>query len=737
LIAVAAPEREALAVDVQRAAPSAQSLPRAYLLAAVLCAVAVGVSYATSLKGSFVWDDVPLIQQDERLRSFASLGDIFERDFFERSDDSVKYGYYRPLVTVSYLVDRSLYGLEPRSFHLTNLALHYGCTLLVYGLGVVAFALPQAAALGGALLFAVHPVHTESVAWISGRTDVLATAFMLAALLLHVVAQQAHRRRVVWRALSLAAFFMALLSKELAFAAPLLIAARELGHKRPREILRDVAPYLAVAVSYLVLRFVVLGVSTNSPADVSLASYLATLPTAFFRYLGELVFPLPLSAYLQHPWVKQPSLSALASAAGALALAWLAFRGFQGGARVPVVLGISVVAALVPVSNLVSISGPPDMGFVMAERFLYLPSVYFCLAIGLAAVALSRLPGARVPVATAAVFVLGGGAYATAQRGHDYRDDGTFMRSALVHAPDAYLLNARLAAFESLQGKHASAIELFERAIVLRKRESGREDAMLQADLGRALHRAGRDEEALAVLEPVIDSLASARVLGTYGEALTALGRTDDAERALHRARALSDRTADPYLGLARVALARGDLAAAKEHHAAALELAPDNPALYVLGGDFARMQRDHAGAERAYRRALELDPRAAPAHAALGALAAEAGDVARARELLGRALELDAALADAELALAVLDARAGELDAARARLEALLEREHDHADARLMLARVHARRGSLSEARSEAERVAREHAGDARVAQAAEQFARALRAHGEVTPPK
>jgi len=141
-------------------------------------------AYGNALRNGFVRDDQILIVENETIRSLDALIPNLTSEFFyfERSPLlAEKRGYYRPLVTVSYLVGYAWWNLNPTGYHATNLSLHILATVLVY---VVLRSLPMgrtSAWLAGAL-FATHPVHTESVSRIAGRTDVLASVFFLAAL---------------------------------------------------------------------------------------------------------------------------------------------------------------------------------------------------------------------------------------------------------------------------------------------------------------------------------------------------------------------------------------------------------------------------------------------------------------------------------------------------------------------------------------------------------------------------
>src|SRR3989337_1076851 len=120
------------------------------------------IVYSNSLQCSFVWDDVILIVENPTIKNFTVLKHIFSRDFFDIYGDAIdfKYGYWRPVITLSYMVDYSIWGLNPAGFHLTNIILHIINCLLIYFILSKDFKewiVPFIATF----LFAIHPVHTE------------------------------------------------------------------------------------------------------------------------------------------------------------------------------------------------------------------------------------------------------------------------------------------------------------------------------------------------------------------------------------------------------------------------------------------------------------------------------------------------------------------------------------------------------------------------------------------------
>lgn len=161
---------------------------RPYVVAACLLAIAVALVYGQVLLGGhgFVWDDYPLIVKNAFVRAPGSLLDTFGRSFWSRSTAAEAVSYYRPLTSLSYIINYRLSGEQAVGYHAVNLTLHLVAAFLAF-LFVTKVLRDRGTVVGGlaaALIFAVHPVHVESVTWIAGRTDLLLTVFALASLLL-------------------------------------------------------------------------------------------------------------------------------------------------------------------------------------------------------------------------------------------------------------------------------------------------------------------------------------------------------------------------------------------------------------------------------------------------------------------------------------------------------------------------------------------------------------------------
>lgn len=553
---------------------------------ALLVAAAALAAYANSLANGFVWDDPIILAR--QLGVFRGIGDVLvpPRDIPQFGPD-----YYRPLTIATYLLDRAVGGDRPFAFHLSVVLAHTVTSVLVYflTLSLVRGRRPsraggtEVAALGAALLFALHPVHTESVAWAAGRADVLATGFLLAALLV------LGRPRRTWAGSALAGVFTAgaLGAKETGIALFPLLVLRDLlvpavSRRGGGDWVRGFAGPLAAAAAYGLLRHRALGEVVGSAAE-SLpagARSAADLIGAVGAYLAKLIWPVPLNAYIDHiPTGPLPIVLAGLLFAGLAASVWRWRTDPSDG--LPLFALAWLALALVP--SLAILWKIPDAP--LAERYLYLPSVGFCLLAGDLLGRAWDAAGsgrARLAIGIAAGVALLACAAGTLRRNPVWRDDIALWEDTEPKSQLSGMAARGLGTAYQQAGRAAEARAAFERALTRRNDARGLQVAynnlgtlaMYEGDYAGAR----RHYEAALVAAPnAADTLFNLGFAVVQGG-----GRSPVAVReaiSLYRsAAALSPRDPDVEAGLAQAYEIIGERDAAALHARRALELGATGP---------------------------------------------------------------------------------------------------------------------------------------------------------------
>jgi protein O-mannosyl-transferase len=376
-----------------------------------LCVLVVAVLvFAPSLWNGFAYDDNWIIALDGRIHDLSMAPRIFVQSYWPNPD----IGLYRPLASLSYAIDWAIAGDDPMWFHAVNVL--WNAAACVLSFLILASLVSTPAALAGALVFAVHPVHVEAVANVVGRAEVMAGFFSFATFLIWLrgrPGQPLSRKRLCVAA---GCYSLAMLSKESAIMIPVLIvlldAARgEFGVSNWKAWLarhaRTGAVLGAVAGGFLLLRGAVLG--GVGPRELDLLFDVAASPgpriltalQAWPHFLRLLVFPVTLLSDYGPPLIMPAMTITSMAAAGALILGALVLGGLLGldrgrGQLACVLLFLPV--ALLPVSNLVV-----PIGVLIAERALYLPSFALSLAV---AFGLNALPHRHLKGALAVVGIV-------------------------------------------------------------------------------------------------------------------------------------------------------------------------------------------------------------------------------------------------------------------------------------------------------------------------------------------
>lgn len=548
-------------------------------LAGLLIALTL-VAYGPTLDAGFIWDDDDYVTENPTLRTADGLRRIW-----------LDYGatpQYYPMVHTSYWLEYQLWGLEPAGFHAVNVLLHTVGAMLLWAV-LAALGLPGA--WFAAAIFALHPVHVESVAWITERKNVLSGVFYLASL--HAYLRSAglgrkavdeHRATRLY-AFSLACFAAALLSKTVTGSLPAVILLL-VWWRRGRVGWSDVQPLipyflLATGFGLLTARLETQHVgAVGWEWDLSFVDRVLIAGRALWFYAGKLVWPTQLSFNYPRFEIDSGDFVAWLYPAAAVAVVIVAWALRARFGRGPLVAVLIFAGSLFPALGFFDVY-PMRYSFV-ADHFQYLASVgLIALFAAFAANAAPRklrqqvgrlADGRFVPEVVCVGLVLALLTGMSWRQSHVYHDVETLWRDTLAKNPNSWLALGHLGTIAEERGRFDEAIEYFRASARVEPRQHEAHN-----NLGNALRLRGELDEAAAAVERSLAAQPS------YGLAHNSLGliRHDQGEfaeavRSFERALELDPDFAAAQTNLGITLVAVGDLDAAIARHRAALEIAPD-----------------------------------------------------------------------------------------------------------------------------------------------------------------
>jgi tetratricopeptide (TPR) repeat protein len=543
----------------------AQPQVKSALLAALLVGMVVA-AYGPALSAGFIWDDDVYVTENPLLHA----PDGFERIWLSMGAQS----QYFPLVYTAFRIEYGFWGIDPFGYHLINVLIHAANALLLW---LLLRRLDIAGAWFAAAVFALHPVHVESVAWITERKNVMSLFFSLASLLAWLRFTEP-RGGSAWRfyATSLVFYALALSSKATACTLPaaqlLLLWLR--GHPINRRRIAQVMPFLVFGVAMgliiIYLERYHIGTVGDRFAISPIESFLVATRASWF-YLGKLLCPTQLSfSYPKFEIDPSDPLQYGWAIAGALLL-WALWRWRSAIGGAPLAAAIFFVATLSPLLGFI-----PLFTFwytYVADHYQYMASIGPIALVAAGGTRLlrdhTRLGMQSQASAAALVLVVLGGLVWNQSR--IYESEETLWRDTIAKHPESWMAHTNLGRYLLRSERVEEAVDAYERVFAI-KPDAYRAH-IAQA---RALMKLGRDREAEEHFEAALESRP-----GHY---------------SAHQA-------------LARLLWKRGDSATAIAHYEAMIALVPRNPAGHFLMGHALETAGRHRQAIVHYRNALAIKP--------------------------------------------------------------------------------------------------------------------------------
>ncbi len=651
-----------------------------FLAPSLLVAISV-LAYLNSLQNTFVYDDVFTVTDNYFIRNWQNFWSLFTHDYFRYSGEAT----YRPVVTLSYFIDYSIGRLNPLGFHVTNVLFHAVNAVFVFCL-VFLIGKCRAVSFLSGVIFALHPLLTETVNAVSYREDLLAATFFLGALLLYVQSKRCNpqsRIRPYLYPLSLFSYLLALCSKEMAITLPLIVflvdwifggnlagltslpnaktAGRDgqpvpaqgdfiakgwhgqtclsvpLGNRQSRSWLgknavRYYPGFILVSGFYLFLRFVWLHSSIEKQLaypDNSMVVNLLTMPKVLSSYIKLLFLPTSFNAEYIISHTKTPlAATFIFSIVFLCVVGVVTWRCYNHSRRVFFFI-LWFFVTLAPTMNLIPIAN------IMAERYLYLPSVGFaailaCLVSGIwrqAGVVIAKNAGEMArnknghirssvssqPGVQRALFICipclvlilaVPYTWAVIKRNRVWQNPFIFWYVAVKDSPNSSRAHNNLGMIYYQKNATEWAIREFQMAIALEP------DPEYHHNLGMAYQKKGMSEEALQEYYQVLAvNPNSALTHNNMGNILVEKGRIDEGILKFKEAIRISRNYYDAHYNLGLAYFKKGLLDAAIDAFQTAIRYEPDHAEAHsCLGTAYANKGLpDPAIAE--IKEALRLQP--------------------------------------------------------------------------------------------------------------------------------
>lgn len=597
--------------------------------------------YLNSLSNNFTYDDEFTIVNNYFIKTWTTVSSLFSEEYFTLSGELS----YRPVVTLSYFIDYALWELNPLGYHFTNSLLHTFNTVTLFFLSRRFFKQPAIAFLT-ALLFACHPVLSEAVNAVSYREDLLGTAFMIEAFLLYLKGEKKKMPFSVWYLCSVVCYLFGVFSKEITITLPLLIFFYDILIAKRTNLSDKLIPYsgyLCITIFYLAIRFVILHNPVEShvsyPGDSILVNFL-TMSKVLASYIKLLFFPFNLCADYVMPLSYSPKdISFVLSFLFLSSVVVIVIRLFSYS-KIAFFAFLWFFISLLPALNIVPIEN------IMAERYLYLPTLGWCMFAG-NLYAFSRHSG------FCEKSFMG---WRRSNQG--YRDTG-----------GSFLWNTVVITIAAL------VVTIFSITLV-RRSHVWANQIVLWTSTTKV-------------------SPASFKAHNNLGNLYREAGRYDEAIVELKRAIQLYDKYVDAHNNLGVTYRKKGMLNDALQEYQSALQLNPRYPYAHNnLGVLYARSGRVDLAID-AFRNAIEIKPDYADAHNNLGAAYIKQGFYEKAIDECLAAIRFNHRYKDAYYNLSVAYFNSKQFDKALDSSKRVLSMESNHPGAREIISLILAQEGS------------------------------------------
>jgi len=494
--------------------------------------------YANSLKGGFIWDDDFLVKDNAYIKSWSHILKIFTEDIGAGARSH--YIFYRPLQMITYMLDYSFWKLNVVGYHSTNILLHILVALSIFRFIDIIFKDRIISFLAG-VFFIAHPMHTEVVSYISGRTDSLAFLFLLVCFILYI--KQLRLDSLSRYIFMLLSYILALLSREASLILPALLLVYHYVFNQKIKT-KEFLSILGLTFLYALLRFTLLRglLAGVTPADTTVFQRLPGVFAAITNYITLLISPFNLHmeyGYRQFNLAEPKVIIGIGIFVISLIYAFKQRRANK-------LISFSILwffIGLSPVSDIYPVNA------YMAEHWLYLPSLGFFLILAQAIVWLYKRKKIRIITIIFTCALLAFYSYLTVRQNNYWGKPITFYEMTLKFTPNSpRMLNNLGEAYDKI-GRKEEAIMLYREAIKFDPR-----CAEAYNNIGTASVNMGKYIDAIVAYQQAIAINPNyAEIHNNLAKTYLIIGKREDAITVLKKAIEIDPSYAMSYYNLAAI----------------------------------------------------------------------------------------------------------------------------------------------------------------------------------------
>jgi len=527
--------------------------------------------YLNTTHGKFVYDDFKIIVENCFIKEWKYFPKIFTKDYFTISGEMS----YRPIVTITYFIDYAIWRSKPFGFHLTNVIVHTLNTVLFY-LFLNAVLQNKKIVLLSALFFVTHMALLETINCIGYREDLLSATFLLVSLIYFVKSdtilykKSDKKRFTLYYAISLIAYLCALFSKEMAITFPVLLLLfvvfpdQKIWPDIVKRFKGIYTGYIAVSLFYVIIRFVIFKnpalKATYQPGGFWVNTF--TMIKILASYIKLSFFPFNLNADYVVPLVKTPLEGSFILSVIFLVSIFILFVILIKSRNMFSCWMAWFFIMILPVMNILPI------GNIMAERYLYIPVMGFCVAKAILIYRITdrtlsprAIPMRRIVQLTLVTLMIGGYGFSIIWKNGDWRDEFTLWTKTIQRAPDSHRAHCNLGIVYMENGLTEKAQMEYQTALELNP-----QNANIHNNLGAVYTKKGLEDQALIEYKEAINLDNSyAQPHNNLGNIYFNKGLIDKAKAEYEEALRIKPDHALAHNGLGNIYNATGELDKAME----------------------------------------------------------------------------------------------------------------------------------------------------------------------------